>query len=530
MSAAKPTVVFCAALPIACVDMFAQLSQQFDAWVVVHSWRTWGLVVERTGRPERVVMLCHLPGAPRGPYMASPAEAWRDPFRLFFARIGASRLVVFNHYRPPYRAGAVQAARELGIAPIFVERGPLASRYYFDPVGVGPEGALGLPEVWEAVQSRALSSEAQAAALEHWRKCQRASVEPQPARETREALRASLGVAPDQRLAFFPMQVDDDIQITRFSPWIRDMARGLAVVSEAARAEGWRLLVKPHPRSHLANLSREAAHVTISPRVHIGAALEAADAVVTVNSGAGLEALTLARTVITLGRGIYTDKGLTLEAGDAAELRRILARAADWRPPMGLVARLVAFLSQDYLLPYPLGGALSRAASIVAEPKQAVPRMLGQRPWPAAVANPASPPSVAGRRTALLLVAAREETTARARDELLRLAPDLRISVVELPRAWWRAAQRTAGERAALVAGIVHGRACWRRHDVAIAVVDDTLLRPRAVRCALMACRAAQHFWWCPGQAPLAITWASFRARELGDWFATRRRPIREPS
>ena len=198
---------------------------RFDSWVTAPTWRTRGLLLERGVSPDRACLLSQLPGAPRGRLASHLVEVWEHPFRAFLSQVGAERLVVFNHYRPQYRAGAVRAARSLSIAVVFAERGPLASHYYFDPVGVGPEGVPGLAHVWESLLAREADAGSLQEALARWEEIEAEEVEPQPNRRAAGVLREELGLAAGDRLAFFPLQVEDDIQLTHFSPWIRTMVR-----------------------------------------------------------------------------------------------------------------------------------------------------------------------------------------------------------------------------------------------------------------------------------------------------------------
>jgi len=512
----SPTVLFLAAMPIACVDMFAQLGARFNSWMTVPNWRTRGLLLERGVPPERAVLLSWLPRAPHGDPLRAPADAWEEPFRAFLTGVRAQRLVVYNHYRPAYRAGAVRAARSLSIPVILVERGPLASHYYFDPIGVGAEGIPGQASVWQAMCEGAGAEEGERA-LARWRKLQGEDVEPQAGRLSGAELRAELGLHPTEKLAFFPLQVENDIQLTHFSPWVRSMEQAVAAVESAAEKSGWRVLVKPHPRAGAVGGVGNRGRVVFRSDMHVGAAVEAADAVVTVNSSVGLFALMVGKPVVTMGRAIYTGKGLTLEASDEIGLAEGLRLAESWRPPRDGTALLAAFLLNSYLVRYPLVEHFARAASIIAEPERAVDRMLGRSPWPSEGTPFPRPPDLTGRRL-LLLVAARGATAREAERALRARFSDVEIRVQALPEHWWRSPGRSFLQRGFLGAGLARHLLLRKPSEAVIAVVDDMLLAPRAVRWALMLSRAKDRWWWCPGQDPIKMTWRNLWEREVGDW------------
>lgn len=516
-------VVFLAAMPLACVDMFAQLAARFDPWVTAPTWRTRGLLLERGVPPDRACLLSQLPGAPRGRPASQPVEAWEHSFRAFLSQTGAERLVVFNHYRPQYRAGAVRAARSLSIPAVFAERGPLASHYYFDPVGVGPEGVPQLAHVWESLLAREADAGSLQEALARWKEIEAEEVEPQPNRRAAGGLREELGLAAGDRLAFFPFQVEDDIQITHFSPWIRSMEQAMGILEAAAAETGWRVLAKPHPRAHVQR-SETMKEAVVIKDVHLEDAIQACDTVVTLNSSVGLRGLVMGKPVIALGKAIYSGKGLTLDVTSTRELARALDQSRTWQSSMERVARLVAFLLDDYLVRHPLADDEHRAVSVIGEPELAAERMTGSVPWP----QPDGPREVSipagGAQTIHLLVAARASTVEDAVRLLKERTPGVEIAIEELPRSWVRVAERGWRGRAALGGALLRRLACSPHTDAVIAVVDDTLLAPRAVRWALMGRRAAERWWWCPRAKPIRVTWGSLWEREVGDWLPRSRR------
>ena len=79
--------------------------------------------------------------------------------------------------------------------------------------------------------------------------------------------------------------------------------------------------------------------------------IEDADAVITVNSTVGLEAILLGKPVLVLGRAFYAIPGLTLSAEGPEELAEALHRLSDWKPDPVLRRKFLDYLSQDYCVP-----------------------------------------------------------------------------------------------------------------------------------------------------------------------------------
>ncbi|MBW8271477.1 capsule biosynthesis protein [Caldovatus aquaticus] len=122
-----------------------------------------------------------------------------------------------------------------------------------------------------------------------------------------------------------PLQLDGDYQIRRHSPYASMRQVILEVVASFARAAppGTRLVIKGHPLDNglvrWGAVVREAARAAGLPADRVvylgetllGPLLGPARGVVTVNSTAGLQALSAGKPVVTLGHALYDMPGLT---------------------------------------------------------------------------------------------------------------------------------------------------------------------------------------------------------------------------
>ena len=146
--------------------------------------------------------------------------------------------------------------------------------------------------------------------------------------------------APGRRFVYYPLHVPADVALTIRAPQYVDQ---LALIDYLARVvpASHELVIKEHPAligavdlRRLLGLLRLRDNVRLlDPRTSNYAVLSRADAVVTVNSKSGAEALLLGRPVIALGDAFYSACDLvhSVDAlGDLPQrLGRVLARGPD---------------------------------------------------------------------------------------------------------------------------------------------------------------------------------------------------------
>ncbi|MFZ2103338.1 MAG: nitrogen fixation protein FixF [Oricola sp.] len=250
-------------------------------------------------------------------------------------------VLVFNGYLSPNALLAL-AAEALSMPRLFLENGFYPNTMQADPRGINALSTL--PR--EAAFYDGLSEEALGNGWPETFEI-RASKLPdgsQPASPT------DLPAA----YVFVPLQVPSDMQILALSPWIGDMVQMHTEIAALADAFSDRhFVIKEHPSFPLSIQPRVPAH----PRIHFanGAAtrnlLEGADAVITVNSTVGLEALTLGKKLIILGEAHYDIDGLVLRAHDRASLTEAFSRISTWEPDDARRRRFIRFVFNRFLVP-----------------------------------------------------------------------------------------------------------------------------------------------------------------------------------
>lgn len=153
---------------------------------------------------------------------------------------------------------------------------------------------------------------------------------------------------------FVPFQLDSDSQMTRHSPWIRDMAHLHHVLYALAEAcPDLTFVVKEHPnaRATLAGTVHPHDRIIFQNGRDTQTLIDGARLVLTVNSTVGVEAISRGKTVITLGEACYAIPGIALRVGDAEALRIVLSQPERWAPDPDLVHRFLHYLTYRFLTP-----------------------------------------------------------------------------------------------------------------------------------------------------------------------------------
>ncbi|SEP64166.1 capsular polysaccharide export protein [Loktanella sp. DSM 29012] len=187
--------------------------------------------------------------------------------------------------------------------------------------------------------------------------------------------RATKAKGPDpitlpESYIFVAFQVPSDMQVTLHSPWVRDMHQFYNVIRDAAERQPDRVFViKEHPSFPLS----VQGDITPHPRVIFANTnvtrdlILGAQAVITLNSTVGLEAVLMDRPVIILADACYDIDGLVLRARNAQDLDHAIKRTTDWMPDAALRRQVLGWLWNHYLvharyddLPSDLGDRLDR--------------------------------------------------------------------------------------------------------------------------------------------------------------------------
>ncbi|QKV18814.1 nitrogen fixation protein FixF [Oricola thermophila] len=293
-----------------------------------------------------------------GAYRAIYRRRARRIYGAFHRALAAdtSRTVlVFNGYLAPNALLAL-AAEQLSMKRLFLENGFYPGTMQADPEGINALSTLpraaafydGLPEDVPG---------------DGW---------PEDFEVRKSKLKDGTAAADElpNNYVFVPFQVPSDMQILALSPWIDSMVKLHGEIAALADAfPERRFVIKEHPSFPLSIQQVVPRHsrIMFANGGNTRRLIEGAEAVITVNSTVGLEALTLGRKVITLGEAHYNIDGLVLHAGSRAELHEAFARLDAWQPDEDRRRRFIRFVFNRFLLPFGRTAPGDKALAILTE-------------------------------------------------------------------------------------------------------------------------------------------------------------------
>lgn len=238
-------------------------------------------------------------------------------------------VAIFNPYMKshtelrPY----FECAKTSGVETIVIERGALPESWYYatDVSYADPEWSL------ETLEAFAPTSEETAIATEYVSSLRRGEhTLEKNGSMSRTLARYSVYGRLHPKICFIPMQIDDDLAVTRFADGFIDYAAFRdSILAVAERRPDVLFLIKPHPLSKSEWDSGLENVVICRAEDNVHALIETAHAVVCYNSGVGLLGLLHGKRVVTLGNAFYNFPGLGKRARDADEAVRFAFETVD---------------------------------------------------------------------------------------------------------------------------------------------------------------------------------------------------------
>ncbi|WP_031459678.1 capsular polysaccharide export protein, LipB/KpsS family [Chloroflexus sp. MS-G] len=181
-----------------------------------------------------------------------------------------------------------------------------------------------------------------------------------------------------ERFLFFPLHDAEDFQLRVRAPHCQNQEFIVQLIAESLPI-GFKLYTKEHPNflgginiSALRRIKRIPNVRLLPPSVSALDMISAAEAVITVNSTVGFEALVRGKPVITLGPSFYRGKGITFDVDNFYDLTRVIKQAIGNRPDERLVRKFIHYAVQrTYLGEYTLRdfseGNISQVAQAILE-------------------------------------------------------------------------------------------------------------------------------------------------------------------
>ncbi len=236
--------------------------------------------------------------------------------RDFIAAESIDRIVFHNPYCDVPTRRLYDHARAAGLPFLVAERGGLNDSLFYDANGFLADSDSYARPNWDREPSAEEAEVTRIRIAEHRRS--RRSLEAQNPRLPLDDIRRELNIRAGERILFAPLQRPSDTATRFFARGSITYERHLEILAElsAGLPLGWRLLCKRHPLE-------DKTDPAIGPEVdhfHVSDLLELSDAVLTFNSGVGLQALLHETPVLVTGRAYYSIEGVTHAVASADDV------------------------------------------------------------------------------------------------------------------------------------------------------------------------------------------------------------------
>lgn len=249
------------------------------------------------------------------------------------------KIVIWNGKKLPNQTVDI-VAKHLNIPVYYFENGLLPNTTSLDPNGVNQAASLPKsPDFYNQFKTNKIAE----------------SLPDIIARKPHKKRLLGKEIALPKRYIFVPFQVPHDTQIVQYSPWVKSMEHFLSEVISALTTindEQLVIVVKEHPswHKHYHHLYQCHPSVVFANNNETKQLIANAEAVVTVNSTVGLEALQMDTKVITLGEACYNIEGLCLQAKNASQLSSALNLVGTWQQNRSLRDNFFHYLQQYYCI------------------------------------------------------------------------------------------------------------------------------------------------------------------------------------
>jgi len=235
-------------------------------------------------------------------------HAWLAEAMMVLKIIQPDMVIVWNGLYSK-RAVYVKAAHYLKIPLYYAEKGMLPNSWYIDAQGVNLLSSVAGQREMDLGVSLATIGQFKQRIQTIDRKGESAWEQPQ--RQESALIRKNLGLKENQKVLFFPGQVDHDTNIVLFSKHFLNSLDALKWLVNGLPNDEFFIVAKPHPKG---NANLEAFEKVLAnkglvlQKINVLDAIELADCVVSINSTIAFEAAVRAKPVLLLGQGLLCNR------------------------------------------------------------------------------------------------------------------------------------------------------------------------------------------------------------------------------
>lgn len=258
---------------------------------------------------------------------------------LEFLRVrGIERVLMPNPYGNPRRLACYRALRGSSVQVIASDRGALPNSWFFDH-GFNADSPSYAPEQWD--HPLTMHELARVRGYIDSLRSSDTSLEQQGARRPVQEVRAALA-HEKERLLFVPLQRPDDTvvryfagPVQRYEDFLTFVALLLSTLGDLSGAASvpWKVVLKKHPLETKRPALDDTGMEFAPDDMHVHDLLQAADAVLTLNSGVGLLALLFEKPTFVVGRAFYAGPGLARPISVSDGILQAARLIEDGTPP-----------------------------------------------------------------------------------------------------------------------------------------------------------------------------------------------------
>lgn len=255
------------------------------------------------------------------------------------------QVLFLNPYGNEERLAIYKRCKEENITFIVYDRGALPRSWFFDTNGFNAESQSYSEELW----NKDLSEEQNYLAEKYISNLctSEETLEENGERLGAYAFRKKYACL-DKKVLFVPLQRPNDTVIRYFSGGVSGVDDFISRVKNLAASlpADWVICIKQHPlESYKLDVP---GCIVVDDKTHVHDLIEAADAVLLINSGVGLISLCFGKPVFCMGRSFYTADGLATKISSEDNLLQLILEYNKYLPSEENVRKFIHYLVTDF--------------------------------------------------------------------------------------------------------------------------------------------------------------------------------------
>lgn len=268
-----------------------------------------------------------------------------EDFVEFVKNKSIDKVLFLNPYGNEQRLDIYKRCKKEGIDFIVYDRGALPGSWFFDTNGFNAESKSYAEEVWKKDLD---DNENYLVETYINNFCSSAeTLEENGERLGAYALRKKYSCI-DKKILFVPLQRPNDTVIKYFSgavSGVEDFISRIRILAASLPAE-WTICVKQHP---LENYTIDIPGcIVVDESTHVHDLIEAADAILLINSGVGLISLCFGKPVFCFGESFYSGDGLAKKINQDSDLKSYIVNYKKYIPNEKIVKCFIHYLISDF--------------------------------------------------------------------------------------------------------------------------------------------------------------------------------------